>query len=79
MSSSVQAAIAANGNGVLAVRVGPIEVGSSGDGEELLVHPLGIALQWQIGKEELVLRREVALKSRMVSAFPVKLAVRILS
>ena len=42
--------------------MGPIEVGSNGDGEELLVHPPGIALRRQIGEEELALRREVELK-----------------
>ena len=61
---AVQAAMAADGNGVLAVRVGPIEVGSNGDGEELLAHPSGIALWRQIGEEELVLRREVALEEQ---------------
>ena len=58
---AVQAALAADGNGVPAVRVGLIEVGSNGHGEELLAHSPGIALWWQIGEEELTLQREVAL------------------
>ena len=52
---AVQAALAADGNGAPVARVGPIEVGSNGDGEELLTHPPGIALRWQIGEEELVI------------------------
>ena len=52
---AVQAALAADGNGAPTVRVGPIEVGSNGDGEELLAHPPGIALRRQIGEEELAL------------------------
>ena len=52
---AVQAALAADGNGAPAVRVGPIEVGSNGDGEELLAHPTGIAPWWEIGEEELAL------------------------
>ena len=41
--------------------MGPIVVGNDGDGEELPVQPPGIALRWQIGEEELALRREVPL------------------
>ena len=52
---AVQAALAADGNGVPTVRLGPIEVGSNGDGEELLAHPPGIALRRQIQEEELTL------------------------
>ena len=50
---TVQATLIANSNGAPVVRVGPIEVGSNGDGEELLTHPLGIALRQHIGEEEL--------------------------
>ena len=66
-SHAVEAALAADGNGVPVVRVGPIEVGSNGDGEELLTHPLGIALRRQIGEEELALRREVELEEQDVA------------
>ena len=58
---AVQAALAADGNEAPAVRMGPIEVGSNGDGEELLAHPPGIALRRQIREEEFTLRREVPL------------------
>ena len=62
---AVQAALAADGNGVPAVRVDPIEVGSNSDGEELHAHPPGIALRRQIGEEEFALRREVALDEQV--------------
>ena len=61
---AVQIGLAADGNGIPVVQVGPIEVGSNGNGEELLAHPPGIALRRQIGEEELVLQREVALKEQ---------------
>ena len=61
---TVQAPLAANGNGVPAVQVGLIEVGSNSDGEELLLQPPGIVVRWQIGEEELTLQHEVALEKQ---------------
>ena len=58
----MQAALAADGNGVPAVRLDLIQMGSNGNGEELLAHPPGIALRLQIGEEELAFRHEVALE-----------------
>ena len=52
---AMQVALATDGNGAPAVRVGPIVVGNDGDGEELLAYPPGIVLRWQIGEEELAL------------------------
>ena len=52
---AMQVALAADSNGALAVQVVPIVAGNDSDGEELLAHPLGIALQRQIGEGELAL------------------------
>ena len=52
---AVQAALAADGNGAPAARVGSIIVGSDGDGEELLAHPPRITLRQPIGEEALAL------------------------
>ena len=47
----MQTALAADGNGAPAVRVGSIMVGNDGDGKELLAHPPGIELLQKIGEE----------------------------
>ena len=39
---TVQAALVADSNWAPVVLVGPIVVGSNGDGKELLAHPLGL-------------------------------------
>ena len=61
---TVQAALAADGNGAPAVRATPILLGNDGDGEKWLGHTPGIALRRQTGEEELALRREVPLKEQ---------------
>ena len=43
--------------------------GNDSDGEELLAHPPGIALQWEIKEEELALRCEVPLNEEGGACF----------
>ena len=61
---AVQAALAADYNGVPAVWATPIVAGDDGDGEEWLAHPPGIVLRWQTREEKLALRHEVPLKKQ---------------
>ena len=61
---ALQAVLAADNNGAPAFQVGPIKVGSNGDGEELLTHPFEIALRQQIREEEFALRCDVALEEQ---------------
>ena len=50
---AVQAALTADNNGALTVRVALIVADNGNDDEGLLVHPLGIALPWRLEEEEL--------------------------
>ena len=58
---TVQAALAADGDGTLEVRTALIVAGSTSGRKERLVHPPGITLQQRNREEKLALQHEVLL------------------